>query len=214
MSLLAAFEASSPALVLGPTLETLPSVDVELERQYALDPDRPIAFCRVRCRDRERFDRALTADATVAAFERIGRSDGRDLYRVHRSDTDVVGAYRRWVAAGGELLDCRGSAGSWAIEMRFPDRASFSRYHDFLADEGVSLELRRLADGDDHCEREAPLTDAQREALTLAYEYGFYDVPRETDLSELADQLDISTQALSERLRRGQAQLISAQLIA
>ncbi|MDS0475599.1 helix-turn-helix domain-containing protein [Natrinema sp. 1APR25-10V2] len=214
MSLLASFEASSPALVLGPTLEALPSVDIAIERQYALNPARPILFCWVRHRDRERVEHALATDATVADFERIGGVDGRDCYRLQRSDTDVVAAYRRWVAAGGELLDCRGSDGRWEVEMRFPDRASFSDYHDFLADEGVTLELHRLSDGDDRRHgSESALTDAQREALVLAHERGFFEVPRETGLSEVADRLGISTQAVSERLRRGQAQLIEAQLL-
>lgn len=217
MSLLAAFEASSSALVLGPTLEALPSIDVELERQYALDPERPVAFCWVSCRDPERLERTLANDATVATFDRIGGGDGRELYRIQRSDTDVIDAYRRWVAAGGELLECRSSDGRWAVEMRFPDRESFGRYHDFLASEGVTVELRRLADGDNRSprgrERGTAVTDAQRTALELAYEHGFFDVPRETGLSEIADRLDISTQAVSERLRRGQAQLIEAQLV-
>lgn len=214
MSLLAAFEASSPALLLGPTLEALPSIDVELERQYALDPDRPIAFCRVRCRDRDGLDRALVADDTIAEFERIGGADGESRYRLQRSETDVIGAYRAWVDAGGELLDCRGSDGRWEIEMRFPDRASFGRYHEFLANEGVSLELHRLANDDrQYRGRGSTLTDAQREALALAYEYGFFEVPRETGLSEIAAQLEISNQAVSERLRRGQAQLIDQQLV-
>ncbi|WP_222917748.1 helix-turn-helix domain-containing protein [Natrinema sp. SYSU A 869] len=214
MSLLAAFEASSPALVLGPTLEALPSIDVELERQYALDPDRPIAFCRLRYHDRDGLDRTLAADDTIDEFERIGGSDDENLYRLQRSETDVIGAYREWVDAGGELLECRGSDGSWEVEMRFPDRASFSRYHEFLASEGVSLELQRLADGDGRRRGPRPaLTDAQREALTLAHEHGFFEVPRETGLSEIAAQLEISNQAVSERLRRGQAQLIDDQLI-
>lgn len=216
MSLLTAFEASSPALLLGPTLAALPSIDVELERQYALDPDRPIAFCRVRCRDRDGLDRALAADDTIAEFERIGGSDGESRYRLQRSETGVIGAYRAWVDAGGELLECRGSDERWEIEMRFPDRDSFGRYHDFLANEGVSLELQRLADGDRQHrgrDRGSTLTDAQREALTLAHEHGFFEVPRETGLSEIAAQLGISNQAVSERLRRGQAQLIDRRLV-
>ncbi|WP_254761589.1 helix-turn-helix domain-containing protein [Natrinema marinum] len=214
MSLLASFEASSPALVLGPTLEALPSVDIDIERQYALDPTRPIAFCWIRHRDRERVERALVDDETVADFERIGGVEGRDLYRLQGSPTDVVSAYRQWVTAGGELLECRGADDRWEVEMRFPDRTSFGEYYDFLADEGVALELHRLSDGDERRRgHESALTDPQREALVLAHERGFFEVPRETGLSEIADQLGISTQAVSERLRRGQAQLIENQLV-
>ncbi|QCC59685.1 helix-turn-helix domain-containing protein [Natrinema thermotolerans] len=215
MSLHVAFEASSPSLVLAPTFDALPSLEVALERQYALDPDRPIAFCWLRCRDRDRLERALAADPTVARFDRIAGGDGRDLYRLQRSETNVVGAYRQWVAAGGELLECRGADGRWNVEMRFPDRASFGRYHDFLVDEGVSVELRRLAETDARSRRagDPTLTDRQREALSLAHERGFFEVPRETDLAEIASQLEISNQAVSERLRRGQARLVESHVV-
>lgn len=215
MSLLVAFEASSPALALGPTFEALPSLEVALERQYALDPDRPIAFCWLRCRDPDRLERALAADPTVAGFDRIAGADGCALYRLQRSETDVVGAYRQWVAAGGALLECQGADGRWNAEMRFPDRASFGRYHDFLVDEGVSVELHRLADVGDRSRRtgDPTLTDRQREALALAYERGFFEVPRETELAEIAARLEISDQAVSERLRRGQARLVESHVV-
>ncbi|AGB30861.1 Bacterio-opsin activator HTH domain protein [Natrinema pellirubrum DSM 15624] len=215
MSLHVAFEASSPSLVLGPTLDALPSLEVALERQYALDPARPIAFCWTRCRNRKRLERALAADPTVARFDRIASGDDRDRYRLQRSETNVVGAYRQWVAAGGELLECRGADGRWNVEMRFPDRTSFGRYHDFLVDEGVSVELRRLAETDARSRRagDPTLTDRQREALALAHERGFFEVPRETDLAEIAAQLEISNQAVSERLRRGQARLVESHVV-
>ena len=57
------------------------------------------------------------------------------------------------------------------------------------------------------------LTDEQYEALTMACETGSVDVPRATDLDELAAELDISHQALSERLRRAQATLVRETLL-
>lgn len=215
MSVLATFEASSSKLALGPTLEALPSLDVELERQYALDPDQPIAFCWIGSRDPERLERILSQDETIATFERIERTDETALYRLCRSETGVVQAYRRWVAAGGELLECRSSDGRWAVKMRFPDRESFSQYHAFLEGEGVEFHLHRLADGTQsrNGRTKSSLTDPQREALSLAYEHGFFNVPRETGLAEIAERLDISTQAVSERLRRGQAQLARERLL-
>ncbi|AXR76893.1 helix-turn-helix domain-containing protein [Natrarchaeobaculum sulfurireducens] len=214
MSLLAGFEAISPDLLLGQTLESLPSLTLDVERQYALDPAHPIAFCWARCRDLERLERTLDDDGTVDAYERITRSEEWTLYRIRRSDSGVVNAYRRWVAAGGELLDCRGTDGRWVIEMRFPDRESFTRYHEFLQDEDVEVRLHRLAAGDgaDHRRESDPLTESQREALVLAHESGFYDIPRETTLETIADALEISNQAVSERLRRGQSRLIEHHL--
>ncbi|QSG04753.1 helix-turn-helix domain-containing protein [Halapricum desulfuricans] len=44
------------------------------------------------------------------------------------------------------------------------------------------------------------MTDKQRQALELAVEHGYYDQPSEVSLSEIASDLDISKQALSQRL--------------
>lgn len=214
MSLLAEFEAASPDLVLGQTLEALPSLTLELERQYALDPDRPIAFCWAKCRDYGRLERAFDEDGTVDAYERLTRADEWALYRIRRSDSGVVPAYRQWVSIGGELLGCRGTDGRWEIEMRFPDREAFTRYHEFLERQNVEFALHRLSASDRTGRIEPPetLTESQREALVIAHEHGFFEVPRETTLDSIADSLEISNQAVSERLRRGQARLIEEHL--
>ncbi|GAB3669014.1 helix-turn-helix domain-containing protein [Halopiger thermotolerans] len=226
MSVRVAFEAASPKFFLGPTLEAMPSLDVDLERQYALDPARPVAFCRMACPDLDRLERTLAADGTVAAFDRLDRTTDWARFRITRSEprsgdggggesgseseseSDVVGAYRRWVSVGGELLACRGTDGRWEIEMRFPDRAAFNSYHDFLVTRGVEFELHRLADGANVRSDDGVITDSQREALEIAFERGFFEVPRETGLTTVAETLEISEQAVSERLRRGQARLI------
>jgi predicted DNA binding protein len=56
------------------------------------------------------------------------------------------------------------------------------------------------------------LTTAQREALTLAIREDYYSIPRETSSQNLADQLDISDQALTERLRRAIVALTTSTL--
>jgi predicted DNA binding protein len=50
---------------------------------------------------------------------------------------------------------------------------------------------------------EATLTDAQHEALVLAYERGYFDSPRGVTLAELGAELGVSQQAVGARLRRG-----------
>jgi predicted DNA binding protein len=57
------------------------------------------------------------------------------------------------------------------------------------------------------------LTDTQREALVLAYERGYFDSPRESSLEAVAEELGITQQSLSSRLRRGHRRLIENTLI-
>ncbi|WP_238479599.1 helix-turn-helix domain-containing protein [Natranaeroarchaeum sulfidigenes] len=52
------------------------------------------------------------------------------------------------------------------------------------------------------------LTSKQREALELAVSRGYYDTDRSVDLATMADELDISKSALSQRLRVAQSKLV------
>lgn len=54
------------------------------------------------------------------------------------------------------------------------------------------------------------LTDKQREALRLALEAGYYSRPREITLAGLADQLDITKSAVSQRLRNAEVNIVEA----
>ena len=51
------------------------------------------------------------------------------------------------------------------------------------------------------------LTEKQREAMNLAVRRGYYANPREVDLDTLADELGISHQALSHRLREAEGSI-------
>jgi predicted DNA binding protein len=57
------------------------------------------------------------------------------------------------------------------------------------------------------------LAEARRSALVAAFEAGYFTDPRETSLSDLAEQQDSSHQALSERLRRATGNLVESTLI-
>jgi hypothetical protein len=54
------------------------------------------------------------------------------------------------------------------------------------------------------------LTDQQRETLNKANRMGYYETPRETNQQELAEELGISSSALSEQLQRIEATLVDA----
>lgn len=54
---------------------------------------------------------------------------------------------------------------------------------------------------------------SQYTALTQACQHGYFKIPRELDLDDLAAMMNISHQALSERLRRGHETLIKTTLL-
>lgn len=55
----------------------------------------------------------------------------------------------------------------------------------------------------------AALTARQRDALTAAWTVGYYEMPREADLDEVADRLDCATSTASDLLRRAERKVIA-----
>lgn len=74
---------------------------------------------------------------------------------------------------------------------------------------GVTLErVYPLGEEDDRVvARRWDLTPAQAEALEVAYDLGYFSVPKGVTAAEVAAELDLSKTAFLERLRRGQATL-------
>lgn len=87
------------------------------------------------------------------------------------------------------------------------------RLLDCLDVDGVSLRsLRRdPAVADDLAVVEFDdLTEVQLRTLRRAYEAGYYDRPRRTDLTELSEELDVSKSAVSQRLNAAEAKLVAS----
>jgi predicted DNA binding protein len=54
----------------------------------------------------------------------------------------------------------------------------------------------------------SPLTEKQQNAFKLAYDSGYFEMPRRCKLSELADKLGIKRVAMQERLRRAEIKIV------
>lgn len=52
------------------------------------------------------------------------------------------------------------------------------------------------------------LTARQREIVTVAIEYGYYDSPRQCSLTDLADELDVNKSVISGVLHRAEGEII------
>ncbi|ELY59335.1 helix-turn-helix domain-containing protein [Natronococcus jeotgali] len=54
------------------------------------------------------------------------------------------------------------------------------------------------------------LTERQREVLTLAVEYGYYDLPRETTTKAIAEEVEVSRRTVEDHLRRAERKLLTS----
>ena len=94
------------------------------------------------------------------------------------------------------------------IRARVPTREALFAYRDVCREKDIPFRIQRIFEESAAAGDRYGITERQQEALTVALEEGYFDVPRETTLSAVAAKLDISAQALSARLRRGQANLL------
>jgi predicted DNA binding protein len=85
-----------------------------------------------------------------------------------------------------------------------------TKFHDYCSYYGLSFRLTHLYElRHPNAFRKYEVTPKQREALMVALDLGYFNIPREATLEHVAKKLDISPNALSTRLGRGHANLIT-----
>jgi len=113
-----------------------------------------------------------------------------------------------------ELVDT--TDGCMIVETYLSDRERLTDLVNRLNEVTDALRLRKLKRIDNGtAERHRDtvtldlieVTEKQREAVTQAVSAGYYSSPRETSLGELADELDISKSALTQRLNSVESKL-------
>jgi predicted DNA binding protein len=149
--------------------------------------------------------------------------DDDDIRYLHRTRHDGTTNYRclsKHPCVVHELVD----AGFLVESMRYRRGGATMRGavvgHDVLrgvmeaAGRTVGVTLRQVSPlgSDDHepVERRWNLTAAQAEAVRVAYDAGYFELPRTTTAGEVAAELGISKSAFLERLRRAQASVFGS----
>ncbi|WP_136715310.1 helix-turn-helix domain-containing protein [Halorientalis salina] len=209
MSLIAEYTLSNP--ILRETRRAVPSVEVEVEDEQptTTNPSQLVFWARGDEADLDRFFEALPADPSIRDFEILSSAPERYLFRATLSPNAEQGmTYVDAIQSGITFLEIKTSGEGVEYRAEVPDRESLSAYREQCQERGLTFELRRLYRSEHAVARGYGLTDRQRDVLGRALEQGYFEVPRNTSVSELADEFDVSSQALSALLRRGQATLL------
>ncbi|WP_336326757.1 helix-turn-helix domain-containing protein [Halovenus sp. HT40] len=149
----------------------------------------------------------------IQSVELLDNADGRALFQTEW-DPNYFGLMEVLARTEVTVLSASGSTHGWLFELRATDRSAFTSFQQKCQRRDIPVSLAQISSlselsvGTVHC-----LTPEQRAALELAYLEGYYDDPRETNLESLAEQIDISRQALAARLRRGYRALIEQSIL-
>ncbi|WP_436934137.1 helix-turn-helix domain-containing protein [Halovenus marina] len=162
----------------------------------------------------EQLRPAFARDSSVSCVTVFESTDGRHSYlAVHGEGSQAGAVYESLVAHGGVFVSGTVRDGAWELRVRFPDRGSFEAFRDDCPAEEANLDVEAVYETTASVRtKRCPLTEQQAELIRLAARAGYFEVPRKQSLGELATELDISTQAASERLRRGLDSLIDETL--
>lgn len=203
MSVIATVIVPAADFVLGTTVGDSSEAVIRLDRVVPLDGAFS-PYLWASDESMEAIEDNLQDEADIESFKIVDSRDGESLIRVKWAE-DVDGLLQVLNSNGGTILEgsCRGN--EWRLQIRFDDHDCLSEFFQHCADHGVHLRLEAVyepAKNGPH-QVEPSLSETQRETLELAFAEGYYDVPRKITLGGLAERLDVSDSAVSQRLRRG-----------
>ena len=201
---------SGPDLLLSPTIKAVTDVTIETEHLTGTTPKH--LFISVRGEEFDTFERELQQDHTVAEPVLVETYEGRRVYRLEPISTVELIA-PRCPELDARILDVESGDGGWIVRMQIPTRQALVSFREYCLENDVTFRVNQLGNATDHEESDVVgLTEKQKQLLRMAFECGYYEIPRRISQNELAHELDISTSAISQRLRRDTEQLIGSTL--
>lgn len=213
MSVIVEFSLPTNSFIFGTALETAEGMEISLE-EIVPTAHSAMPYFWATGEDFETFERQVLTDPHVEAITQLDQVDDSALYRV------------TWTATEDDLLDGlveseavvleAYSNGAWHFRVRFQDHDLLGEFYNFCTDHDLPVHVLRVYTLTEasRAGRSFDLTPEQREALLLAVHQGYFSIPRKTDLTEIAGELDISQQAASKRVRRGVDKVLRKALLA
>lgn len=207
-------EAVLPAeqFALQETLMTGDEVEFEIVRVVETGADRAMPYMWASATDMSALPDLLEEDPSTENVEILTELEDEYLVRMD------------WVAhirvilyiileEDATIMDAYGHDRQWEFRILFPEHDSVSTTHEFCDEYDIGLQFESIYELSESVRRgRYGLTEDQYETLLDAYESGYYDVPRDSTLTDLAEERPVSHQALSERIRRGHRELIETTL--
>jgi predicted DNA binding protein len=212
MSVITTIEVAAEDFALEEALSANPGIRVRLERVIPFGSSF-IPYFWASDDDVEEIEGVLADARDIRSFRVVDRLDHEALFRVEWWEV-TDGALDALVGAGGTILEATGEDGVWTVQVRFDDHSGLTAFYRECAERGVPLEIRSVHNPGipEIADFDIDLTDKQYEALSRALEAGYFEVPRSTNLTELAADLGVSDTATSQRIRRGIATLLLSTL--
>ncbi|UPW01122.1 helix-turn-helix domain-containing protein [Halorussus gelatinilyticus] len=203
MSLVAEFSVPTGDFALDSALDAMPEMRIEVERLATHSREWVMPFVWATGGDLDDFESAMADDETVADVETLDRFEDGALYLVEWSET-VESLVDEMIDRHAVVQEAAADD-EWFFKLRFSEEQHLSSFRDHF---GSNFELHRKYRASEPRHGEFGLTSEQRETLVVASELGYFAVPRSATVEDIAAELDISANSVSQRLRRAHDALV------
>ncbi|WP_424000322.1 helix-turn-helix domain-containing protein [Haloarcula salina] len=213
MSITTKLHIEHERLALVPTLRSLEDVTIRVIPQGNTDPGSSVFPFLIEYHDRTQLEEMLETDPTVQSYELVDWTDQTGIYYIeHTPETKLISSVVTDV--NGFLVHTETKGNGWLVRLLLPDRQALNTIWEYATENGISLDIIEIyGNTDTGGESSYGLTDEQRTALITAYENGYFGEPRDISLNEVAEEIGLSSTAMSGRLRRGMRNLVAATII-
>jgi len=209
---IATYQLDHEAVALEQAFEEVQMMQFEAERIAAHSTEWTMPCLWASSSESTPIREALEGDPSVKAIVDETEFGDENYYQVEWSEA-VQKRINAYVDKSGSIIKASATPDGWLLRIRFADREQFDTFRENLSDQGYSYRLLELRDPDQPRVSISGLTERQRETLVAAWQNGYFNIPRDISSTELAEELDISHQTLSELLRRGMEKIIKSQLV-
>lgn len=207
MTVTATLSIPSEGFELG---EILSTDDIRIElTQFVPIGDGLVPYFWASDGDLREFEAAVYDDPRVASLTALDETAGSTLYQIEW-ENGVDGFLSALADHEVMVESATGTADEWTFRLRAHDGDALSNFHNACREADIPLTVKQVQhdpaspDNDPY-----ELTAKQHETILLAFEAGYFEVPRGISLTELGDQLGVSRQAASRRLSRGLHALVT-----
>lgn len=199
MPVLAEISIPRGEFVLGSVFDEHSECSVEFERVVPFDTEGTLLF-RVDGTDASSV--ATTISDWTHAEQTTVHGDGIEPPLFEVSLNGASDYFIETLAdSAAHVFEARGDPETWEFQLQFADHGDLVGFNEQLTEAGIPVTLNRLSNPT--ASVRSSLSAEQREAVSLAYRQGYFDVPRNCTIQHLADEVGISDSAFSQRLRRG-----------
>ena len=213
MSVIGEFTVPSESFLLGNTLQEVPEMVIELQRVVAHSGEKLVPYFWVQYGDKEKFDTVVHDDPTLEEIILLDDFEGGRSYRGTWTKNAQGVAYA-YIEAGATILEATGRDDTWTLRLRFDNDEAVSEFNTYCKEEDIPFTLEQLYHpSQPMAGGQFGLTPVQRETLVTALENGYYEVPRNVNMSELAEKFGTTQQNLSKRFRQAYSSLIENALL-